>query len=109
MILFGSLVGWLGVGLPILLLLAVLLGPHNWRISRARRAFRRLPDDAKKQVLDAIRGAALSGQSLTFLRLSERAVPSERDLAIESHVGGLPYVYGCDAHPEHCRAYLDSH
>ena len=102
---FGSLTGWLGAGLAIVLLLAVVLGPHNWRVYRARRTFRQLPDDVKKHVLEAISRAASARPSVTFLRLSEHPAESVRDLAIKSHVGGSPYTEAgeewptCEARP----------
>src|SRR5262245_8437694 len=101
MLIFASITPWLAFGLAVALLAAVVLGPHNWRVHRVRKAYRALPQQVRGYVLDAVRNAAPAGRSVTFLRLTDREATDQRELAIASHVGGSPYAEAGDQWPMH--------
>lgn len=80
--------------------MGLLILPHNLRVWRARRCYRRLPSQAQEQVLLAIRAAAQRGRAVTFLRLDRGCTASEPASVTESHVGGVPYAESPDQWPD---------
>ncbi len=78
--------------------LAVLLLPHNLRVRRVRRDYRRLPKDLIDKVLGLVEATASSGPAVTFLRLDEEQ-RCDGALQVQSHVGGLPYAEAGDEWP----------
>jgi hypothetical protein len=81
----------LGILLGIVGLLIVVSVPHNLRVRRARKAFKTLPKYVKERVLDLIEGAAAENPSVTYLLLVDEPC-SEPEIAVMSHVGGVPYA-----------------
>lgn len=63
---------------------------HNVRIWRVRRAYRRLPEEVKRRVLELIEEAATTRPSVTFLRLGAEISCQEHNAAVVSHIGGVP-------------------
>lgn len=95
----GSL-GWLifvVLGLIGLFILACV--PHNLRIWRVRRIYRRLPPQIVDDILASIEQSAANGPSVTFLRLPDE-VGIDEDALLESHAGGLPYAEASDEWPQ---------
>lgn len=95
----GSL-GWFIVVLFGLIGLFILICiPHNVRIWRVGRIYRRLPPQVVSDILALIEHAAAHGPSVTFLRLSEEEGNDDTAL-LKSHVGGLPYAEAGDEWPQ---------
>jgi hypothetical protein len=80
-------------------LLVIVCIPHNLRIRRVRKAFRSLPKTVKEQTLDLIKSAA-EHPTITYLLLDDEPC-SEPEIAVMSHVGGLPYAEKGESWPIH--------
>lgn len=92
---------WIGgIVLAIGAVIGLLILPHNLRVWRVRRSYRRLPLDVQEQVLAAIRTAAQQERTVTLLRLGRGCPVSEPTIVTESHVGGLPYAESSDQWPD---------
>jgi hypothetical protein len=87
-----------GVCAGLVALLAIVCIPHNMRVWRARRAFRKLPGGVKVQVHEAIRKAAAGNPSVTLL-LPDDGPCCESQTAVLSHAGGVPYAEEGDVWP----------
>jgi hypothetical protein len=90
----GSILRWLfgGVIVGLACVFLGLIGWHNLRIRRARRDYRTLPTEVEEQVLQFIQEAAKTRRSLTFLRLDEKKECDDKDIFLQSRVGGVPYA-----------------
>src|SRR5437764_9625448 len=90
----GTLLAWLcgAVVVVAATLFAVVTIRHNLHIRRVRRAFRTLPNEVKKQVLQQIQEAARERPSITFLRLDDDRKCDGQEELVQSHVGGVPYA-----------------
>src|SRR5262245_44008522 len=89
-----------GIVLVVGAVFGLLILPHNLRVWRVRRSYRRLPVQVRDQVLAAIRTAAQRERSVTFLRLARDCAVAEPAIVTESHVGGLPYAEPDDQWPD---------
>ncbi len=87
---------WIAAGLA--LLAAVVLGPHNVRIARARRAYRGLPIGVRAACIDRIAAAGGANPPFTLL-LPWEDPPAGVDAAIASRLGGVPYAEAGDTWP----------
>jgi hypothetical protein len=88
-----------GIILAVGAVFGLLILPHNLRVWRVRRSYRRLPLQVQQQVLAAIRAAAQHVRAVTFLRLDRGCAVVETAIVAESHVGGLPYAESPDQWP----------
>lgn len=89
-----------GIVLAVAALFGLLILPHNLRVWRVRRSYRRMPPQVQEQVLAAIRTIAQQARTVTFLRIDRGRPVSEQDLVTESHVGGHPYAEPGDRWPD---------
>jgi hypothetical protein len=82
---------WLLVGvLGVLILIAIVLGPHNVRAWRTRRNFQQVPASDVERVLTALKdAAAVQRDAVTFLRPMHGAACDD---PTASHIGGLPFA-----------------
>ena len=90
----------MGVILGIIGLCVVLCIPHNLRIWRVKKVFRKMPKNVKEQVLVLIEQAAAEKPSIIYLLLNDEPC-SEPETAILSHVGGIPYAERGETWPAH--------
>ena len=86
--------------LGLLTLAVVVCIPHNVRIWRARKAYRKLPQPLKDRVLELIQEAAVHDPSITYLLLDDKPC-SEAESILLSHVGGVPYAESGETWPAH--------
>src|SRR5436190_3250271 len=89
-----------GIVFAVAALFGLLILPHNLRVWRVRRSYRRTPLQVQEQVLTAIRTVAQQARTITFLRIDRGRPVSEQDLVTESHVGGVPYAEPGDQWPD---------